>query len=301
MRDHFYTNHIGPIVNNTTDDIIKYLFSKSVLKEDLPCKSCAQPMSVKKYTRNKDGFAFRCLQTTCSNYRKYFSIRIGSIFEKYRFHLSVGIKLLWKWTLDETYADIMTEVDVHHQVLIDFYDDLRTYCSRYFLENPIYLGGGGIACQIDESLFRHKPKYHRGRATDYEIWVFGIADTSCNPSKIYMQIVDDRSASTLLPIITRVCRKGTIIVSDQWKAYNNIKKIGYEHLTVNHSLHFVDPQTQANTQAIESYWAKVKYRIKIKKGVYGDKLELYLQEWMWKDNIFNDKWDNLMDLLKIYG
>jgi hypothetical protein len=30
------------------------------------------------------------------------------------------------------------------------------------MENPLILGGSGILCQIDESLFRHKPKNHRG-------------------------------------------------------------------------------------------------------------------------------------------
>lgn len=45
----------------------------------------------------------------------------------------------------------------------------------------------------DESFFRHKPANHRGRATEHELWVFGIADTSYTPSKIYLELVEDRS------------------------------------------------------------------------------------------------------------
>ena len=257
-------------------------------------------MPIKPYTRNKDGVAFRCMQTACNNYKKYISIKVGSIFEKYRFHLKVGIQLLWKWSIDAKDTDIKKEIDVDKKVLIDFYDDLRKCCVSYFKTNPCKLGGDGIICQIDESLFRHKPKYHKGRATDHEIWVFGIADTSYEPSKIYLEIVDNRSASTLLPIVQRICRNGTIIISDQWKAYNKIEKLGFHHLTVNHSLNFVDPITVAHTQSIESYWAKVKYRIKIKKGVLGDKMDLYLNEWMWKDNILNGDWINLLNLIKMY-
>ena len=33
---------------------------------------------------------------------------------------------------------------------------------------------------------------------------------------------------------------------------------GFEHLTVNHSLNFVDPDTGANTQGIENTWWGVK-------------------------------------------
>ena len=35
------------------------------------------------------------------------------------------------------------------------------------------LGGGpGIIVEIDESLFRHKPKHQRGRAPIEHMWVF---------------------------------------------------------------------------------------------------------------------------------
>ena len=71
--------------------------------------------------------------------------------------------------------------------------------------------------QIDESLFRHKPKvatikkqhitlnnefqHHRGRATTLEMWVFGMVDTSVSPAMGYMEIVARHDAATLLPII----------------------------------------------------------------------------------------------------
>ena len=73
--------------------------------------------------------------------------------------------------------------------------------------------------QIDESLFRHKPKvatikfkkkhitlnnefqHHRGRATTLEMWAFGMVDTSVSPAMGYMEIVARRDAATLLPII----------------------------------------------------------------------------------------------------
>jgi hypothetical protein len=65
------------------------------------------------------------------------------------------------------------------------------------------------------SLFRYKPKNHRGRAPENEKWVFGIADCSYTPAKVFLQSVQDSSASTLLPLISRVCRPGTIVVSDE--------------------------------------------------------------------------------------
>ena len=58
--------------------------------------------------------------------------------------------------------------------------------------------------------------------------------------------VDDRSAATLIPIILRWIKPGTTIISDSWKAYSSLGQSGYTHLTVNHSLNFVDPTTGAS-------------------------------------------------------
>ena len=96
------------------------------------------------------------------------------------------------------------------------------------------LGGQGVIVQVDESLFRHKPKitqkhvvnpililqHHSGRATTSEVWVFGIVDTSYQPALGYMEIVQCRDAATLLPIIQAHTAPGSIVHSDDWAAYH---------------------------------------------------------------------------------
>ena len=88
----------------------------------------------------------------------------------------------------------------------------------YMSENVPKLGGPNVIFQVDESVFSHKQKYHRGRSSD-EIWVFRIVDTSFKPAKDYVEVVSKRSANILLPIIRRICLPGTIVHSDQWAAY----------------------------------------------------------------------------------
>ena len=51
---------------------------------------------------------------------------------------------------------------------------------------------------------------------------------------------------------------GTTIISDCWKAYNCLASEGYTHLSVNHSVNFVDPRTGALTQNIERVWREVR-------------------------------------------
>ena len=66
-----------------------------------------------------------------------------------------------------------------------------------------------------------------------------------------MTLVKNRSAKYLLSIIQEHVKDGSVVFTDCWAAYNNIKIIGLLHETVNHSLHFVNPKTEVYSQFIE--------------------------------------------------
>ena len=81
---------------------------------------------------------------------------------------------------------------------------------------------------------------------------------------------------------------GTIIHSDdsdEWAAYNRVQMLPYvsTHEVVNHSINFVEPTTGVHTQNVESYWNKVKTKLKRMKGCHGDQLPSYLDEFMWRE------------------
>lgn len=100
-----------------------------------------------------------------------------------------------------------------------------------------------------------------------------------------MRLVPSRDARTLLPIIQQHLHSGTIVYSDEWAAYNQVQQLTpvAQHQSVNHSLHFVDPATGVHTQNIESYWNRVKTKIKRMKGVHESMLNSYLDEFMWRE------------------
>ncbi|MCP5119386.1 MAG: transposase, partial [bacterium] len=61
-----------------------------------------------------------------------------------------------------------------------------------------------------------------------------------------------RDRATLVPIIRKYIKPGSIIYSDSWGAYNTLDEEGYTHHIINHSQHFVDPEDQSNyTQTVE--------------------------------------------------
>lgn len=112
-----------------------------------------------------------------------------------------------------------------------------------------------------------------------------MADTSSTPAVGYMEVVPNKAASTLLPIIQAHVAPGTIIHSDEWSSYRRVSLLPSvaTHETVNHSVTFVDPVTGAHTQNIESYWSRAKVKLKRMKGCHGHQLPSYLDEFMWRE------------------
>lgn len=124
---------------------------------------------------------------------------------------------------------------------------------------------------------------------------------SSKPAQIYLTVVPNRSSKTLIPIITSVIKPGSVIISDEWKAYSGLsKKEEFKHLTVNHKLNFVNPVNSANTQRIESIWSTLKYKVKAMKGIYGSVLPSYLYEWMWRLNVQSKCAENIFELVALF-
>ncbi|XP_031351794.1 uncharacterized protein LOC116177070 isoform X2 [Photinus pyralis] len=95
----------------------------------------------------------------------------------------------------------------------------------------------------------------RGRRIEGQ-WIFGGYERGSG--NVFIVPVPDRTTDTLLNLIRDHIRPGTTIVSDCWRSYQCLGTEGFRHLTVNHSLTFVDPDTGAHTQNIERLWRDVR-------------------------------------------
>ena len=135
-----------------------------------------------------------------------------------------------------------------------------------------------MTVEIDESKFC-KTKFNRGRYIEGQ-WVYG-------------GICRQRDKDKLLPIIRAHIFLGTCVMSDMWKAYDCLKDEGYTHLTVNHSLNFIDAATCAHTQRNENTWWGVQ-RSMPRTGTSKDLFESYLQEQLWRQHYGDDPFGNII-------
>lgn len=282
----------------SVDRVIQILMHQQLLMPTKACSSCGPQMKLRKKNAMIDKVCWCCVNRHCVKYQSTMSIRTGSFFESFRSSLSDIFTVIILWSLNKQIKDIVTDYGLSKSTFIDIVDKLRHTVHNDLVDGPVKLGGLGIVCQIDESLLSRKAKYNVGRQPSRQVWV-GIVDCSFKPAKGHAQIVENRSAATLLPIIGQICRPGTIIHSDSWAAYNSIQSsFGFEHEKANHKFNFIDPETGTHTQNVESYWNRIKLWIKAMKGVSKQQLPHVLSEFVWKDQHRERSFVHLMGLLR---
>jgi transposase-like protein len=121
----------------------------------------------------------------------------------------------------------------------------------------------------------------------------GVDDTP--ERRVFAVHVEDRTSETLLPIIGDYVEDGSIIHTDNWKAYNSIQELlGMSHQTVNHSITFKDKLTGVHTNRVEGTNNALKIqicpRLRVEKGIEG-----HLLEFVWRRQNKKDLWNALIN------
>lgn len=155
------------------------------------------------------------------------------------------------------------------------------------------LGGDGMTIEIDESKFG-KRKYNRGHRVE-GVWVLGMVERS-ERGRVKLVVVEDRKKSTLHDIIKESIKADSVIYTDGWRGYNDLEESFQSHMTVNHSKHFKDPETQVHTNTIEGTWNGVKIGTPA-RGRAKTKIQRYILRYMLIKNEKKDSLDVLLNYL----
>lgn len=258
--------------------VVEYLQLHHILHQAVQCGNCQRPCTMVKQSAKLAGFVWRC-----PGCRRKQSLLKDSYLENAKIAPSTLVYMVYYWSTRVPLHIVMEHVEVGTHTGVNWCQYFRKICSWKLCQTSIQLGGPGKEVQIDESLFV-RAKYHRGRNTNRaDTWVFGAYDVNYKVG--YIKVVRKRDAATLLPIIQRVIAPGSIVVSDEWRAYRSIAHLpgNYQHKTVNHSRYFVDPATGTHTNNVESYWSRAKASFKKMHVTSKPMVPSYLDEFMWRE------------------
>jgi hypothetical protein len=249
--------------------LVLWLQHAGVLKGDVTCR-CGRLMKLGAYNNSGDKVCWRCPQ--CKRHR---SIRSASFFAKSSMPLGMIFMVMFlTLKFPKMLGGYVTEIaETSENTVSQWGIFIRESISHFLMKNPV-LFDAAHPVQVDESLFGGKRKYHQGSHREHiKSWVFGIVQEGMGRNVLWM--VKKQNAKTLMSIIEDHVAMGATIKSDEWNAYGLLGMHGYNHLTVNHSVHFVN-ERGIHTQLVESLWSQVKSSLCLKRGTRARHLPGYL-------------------------
>ena len=139
--------------------------------------------------------------------------------------------------------------------------------------------GDNEIVELDETYVGGKANGKRGRGAAKKTPVFGVVERS---GKLKTKVVLNVRKLTLMPLIKDMVADNSVIVTDESNSYNDVKKIGHLHESINHSKgQYVDGDVHTNT--IEGFWSQFKRSV---HGTYHSvsrkHLQLYLDEFSFR-------------------
>lgn len=149
---------------------------------------------------------------------------------------------------------------------------------KLFCENMNVLSN---IVEVDETYCGGRKAGKRGRGSENKTPVVGLVERH---GKVTASVTGDTKQKTVLPMVKTHVEMGSRVMTDEYKSYRNIDKIGYTHETVNHGREeYVNGEAHTNT--IEGFWSQMKRSIDGTYHAVSPKfLQHYVDEFVYRYN-----------------
>jgi transposase-like protein len=263
---------------------IKYLLEQRVLYLKTICECGGKAI--------RHGKQYRCTKKTC---RRAIFVFKDSFFANGRLKINESMLIGYLWLCNSTHTSIRTMTGHSSNTITDYLRHFRQLAASSLDEEDDLVGGQGIIVEVDESKFG-KRKYHRGHRVE-GAWVIGGVERT-EKRKFFAQVVEKRDAATIISVLSRHIKPGSIVHTDCWRAYSGIDaELGITHDTVNHSLEFVNKENNVHTNTIEGSWRWLKASVSL-RGRVGQYLPDQLLEQIWRRKHEKNIWNSFISALR---
>uniref|UniRef100_A0A0M3HHH2 DDE_Tnp_IS1595 domain-containing protein n=1 Tax=Ascaris lumbricoides TaxID=6252 RepID=A0A0M3HHH2_ASCLU len=232
---------------------------------------------------------WKCRRNAC---RRSKGLYTNTFFHNWRLPIKYLFKLSYYWCFGKLNVQrLRDELRKNggrvptHQTILSFNAFLRGVCSSYFRLNPLQLGGEGVRVNIERIIIAREPATIAG-AVSKEHW--GFCGEELGSNVCFIEEIDEETSSSLnsnslLMVIDRYIRPGTMIVSTLWKKYevNGELPEAFKHLARQRSIRFIEAENEQCENDIPMLWDKFK-RIQYKGLDRTPLICAYIKEFMWR-------------------
>lgn len=267
---------------------IEYLFDNYVLEVRHEYHRCASQVE-------RVGKKWKCTSRPCRTSQTIFK---DSFFQQSKLPVNLILHFAYLWLSGACRNTIITHTGVSSATAVNwthYLQQLLDFDLASLPQDDAKIGGYHCIVEIDESKFG-KRKYNRGHHIG-GAWVLGGI---CRETKdVFACVVPDRSKETLMDKISQFVHEGTTIYTDFWKGYSDeeLGMLGMYHDKVNHSLHFVDPNTHVHTNTIEATWNAMKYHIPYRHRT-AELIQEDITEYVWRKKYKDNLWERLLHAMQ---
>lgn len=268
-------------------DCIRFLEENGVFYERLKCPGCGNDMD-----KQLNWVRFRCPAKRC---RKELTIKKHTFFEGSMLRTNQIMLLAYFWLSGVTSKCSQTMTGFSSATVATFYGHFRQLVATALEPEDCIIGGPGIVVEVDETKIG-KRKYNRGHRVEGVWVVVGVERTP--ERRVFMVPVNRRDASTLTNVITQHVAEGSVVHTDLWRGYAALEEhTGLRHLSVNHSVEFVDSLTGVHTNTVEGTNFAIKRQIPIRCRVRSG-IEDHLAEFAWRRRNNDMLWEAFIHALR---
>ena len=306
IRSKFFSQDNLAQITGDQARVIEFCTTHGLFAASQTCINCFEPMR-KYYNSHDDVWYWICTKkkdgkTPCAKVKgTKFTVKKGTWFGDVHVTMSTILWICWYFVAKTSEKNTKMYLDMgkNDRTIVDWFSMCREVCDWWMLNRSEQLGGPGKIVEIDESYFAGVQKYGRGRARKVR-HPWGFAAVERGSFKTKMENVEGRGREQLLPILSKWIKPETTIHSDRHGAYFNLEQYVdhcIDHYTVNHKNNYVDPQSGAHTQSVESNWRHCKNSLP-DQGLRPYMLQSYLSTFCWHRHVKENNLDPFLFFLE---
>jgi transposase len=268
------------------DRILRYVYPEGIV-----CRTCQRE---RKHHRREGRKSYEC--DTCGT--EVFPMA-GTIFEKTTTPLKswfYAMFIMASTRCGISAKQLQRELGVTYKTAWRMFTQIRKLMAE---------DGGPLLgfVEVDETFVGGRPRYNAGEAPKgddgkgkrgprpkthptQQTIVMGAVERG---GRVTAQIVADRKARTVMPLVSQHVMPASIVFTDELKSYSGLGAKGYRHHRINHAAH-VYVEGNIHTGTIDGFWSLLKNGIRGSHHAVGAAyLQSYVNEYAFRYNHRDDE------------